>query len=513
MARAQIKINGTDSRFTVVTIGGVVSLSNDDSGGETTYAWQVVDQPEGTTDALSATNVRDVTITPTKEGSYELLLTVNGTLVQTAVVAVLDARTGERIPAATETTESGAAEGWALAMKRILARALHAGVDANVVVTRTPGGIAAGALVSLTSVVTINAGTQAAFDVPSIAAALGTSTHVDRIGVLVDGVTPGSLGAGALVLVRMYGLVATSGVGSPAAGDPVYLGNTGAPSLTPGTVSRLIGHVVSSSGGSYRWVIDAASGFATFTATVAGLAPASGGGTSKFLRADGTWVVPSGTLLGVQEFTANGTYTPIASGITAEIEVQAAGGGGGCATTSGVLAAFASGGAGGVCLRKRIVNVTAGGAVVCPSSGGAGGASAGANGTAGGDASIAVNGTTYTAKGGGGGQGTSLSAATVQSLKGGQPQAGSTTGAGITLSAWPGCDSVCYSTAGGGAGYPGGGGGSRNGVGGTTANVGVVPSNAIGFGSGGAGAVSGSSSNTAGEAGRPGIVRVYEYAP
>lgn len=257
MARAQIKINGSDSRFTAVTIGVAVNLSNDDNGGETTYAWTLVDQPEGTADNLSATNVRDVTLTPTKEGSYELQLIVNGTLTQTAVVAVLDARTGERIPAATETTESGAAAGWALALKRILARVLHATVDGNVVLARTPGGIAAGAIVSLTGVVTINGGTQAEFDVTSIAAALGTVTHTDRLGVLVDGVTPGSLGAGSLVLVRFFGLVAGSGTGAPAVGDPVYLSDTGTAALTPGTVTKTIGHVVASSAGAFRWVIDA----------------------------------------------------------------------------------------------------------------------------------------------------------------------------------------------------------------------------------------------------------------
>ncbi len=31
-----------------------------------------------------------------------------------------------------------------------------------------------------------------------------------------------------------------------------------------------------------------------FTSTTAGVAPASGGGTTNFLRADGTWAAPSG---------------------------------------------------------------------------------------------------------------------------------------------------------------------------------------------------------------------------
>ena len=38
--------------------------------------------------------------------------------------------------------------------------------------------------------------------------------------------------------------------------------------------------------------ISSAATTAPFTNTTAGLAPASGGGVTKFLRADGTWAVP-----------------------------------------------------------------------------------------------------------------------------------------------------------------------------------------------------------------------------
>ena len=45
----------------------------------------------------------------------------------------------------------------------------------------------------------------------------------------------------------------------------------------------------------------------TFTAALKGLAPASGGGTSNYLRADGTWAAPaSGSGASVDEILAIG---------------------------------------------------------------------------------------------------------------------------------------------------------------------------------------------------------------
>lgn len=50
----------------------------------------------------------------------------------------------------------------------------------------------------------------------------------------------------------------------------------------------------------------------TFTSTLKGLAPASGGGTTNFLRADGTWAAPSGSgvsLSANNAFTGANTFT------------------------------------------------------------------------------------------------------------------------------------------------------------------------------------------------------------
>jgi hypothetical protein len=46
-----------------------------------------------------------------------------------------------------------------------------------------------------------------------------------------------------------------------------------------------------------------------FSSTLQGLAPASGGGTSNFLRADGTWAAPTATLPPQAPFTVTGNPT------------------------------------------------------------------------------------------------------------------------------------------------------------------------------------------------------------
>lgn len=528
MAHALIKINGSDSQFSTVAIGSTVNLSNHDEGGEVSYSWQIVDQPEGTADALSATGVENVSFVPTKEGSYELKLIVNGSLAsvstQTAIVAVLDARTGERIPAATETLETGGT-GWAPAVKRALARTLHATVDGNLVIARTPGSIVAGTIVTLTGTAIANAGTQAAFNVPLIAAALATVEHRERLGVLVDGVTPGGIGSGALVLVRMFGLAPISPSGSPTVGDKVFLSNAGLPALAAGTVPRTIGYVVASSGGFYQWVIDAGVGLTDGTVTNAKLATMAAntlkgnntGGTAAPLDLTVAQVKTmigfpeAGRLLAApQKFTASGTYTPTAGTTFAIVEEVGGGGGGGGAGTAsvGVSESVGGGGAAGQYLKFSVGTLggsaLTGGAVTIGAAGAAGASTPG-NGGTGGDTSIVINGTTFTAKGGLGGVGGSAgqpvfsapglgqaggSSGLVTYQQAGEPGVGST-----TATFWGGV---------GGSAQPLGVGGST-GVNGANGNVGT------GFGGGGSGACTNSTARTGGP-GLAGVIIVYEYA-
>lgn len=61
----------------------------------------------------------------------------------------------------------------------------------------------------------------------------------------------------------------------------------------------------------------------TFTSTLKGLAPSSGGGTSNFLRADGTWAAPAGTgVTSVSVATANGLAGTSSGGTTPQLTLS-----------------------------------------------------------------------------------------------------------------------------------------------------------------------------------------------
>ncbi len=73
-----------------------------------------------------------------------------------------------------------------------------------------------------------------------------------------------------------------------------------------------------------------------FTSSLQGLVPASGGGTTNFLRADGTWnPLSTITTPTVQTFTSgSATYTPTAGTVFIKVRIVGGGGGGGASTTN-----------------------------------------------------------------------------------------------------------------------------------------------------------------------------------
>src|SRR5215475_9347225 len=86
-----------------------------------------------------------------------------------------------------------------------------------------------------------------------------------------------------------------------------------------------------------------------FSAASNGIVAASGGGTTNFLRADGTWAQPAATAftrINIQKFTASGSYTPTAGTKYAIVECVGGGGGGGAAST-GTASVWGAGGGGG----------------------------------------------------------------------------------------------------------------------------------------------------------------------
>jgi hypothetical protein len=86
------------------------------------------------------------------------------------------------------------------------------------------------------------------------------------------------------------------------------------------TTARILGRVTAGSGDTEELTgTQATTLLDTFTSSLKGLAPASGGGTSNFLRADGTWAAPSGgggggadgTVLSPSQITAwQNNYNP-----------------------------------------------------------------------------------------------------------------------------------------------------------------------------------------------------------
>ena len=119
------------------------------------------------------------------------------------------------------------------------------------------GSLSVGDLCDIDGVTTIKSGLPGAEVVATVgpvAATNASDVRLKTLGIvlgLADG-SGGSIGAGDLVTVLRRGVYGTV-AGSPSVGDPVYLSDTGIPSLTQGTYARRIGTVVSAGGGTYYY--------------------------------------------------------------------------------------------------------------------------------------------------------------------------------------------------------------------------------------------------------------------
>ena len=263
MTQALIKINGVDGSNNNLPINTLVSLDNHGNGGELTYLWAILDQPSGTADALSATNIQTPTFTPKKEGTYLLKLTVNATLSDehsaTAIVGVRQLKSFLRDPAAGETTEDGST-GWKAAATANLQAVDGLVADSNLLVAQVPDNTyAAGQVVKFNGTAVIKTGLPGQETVMTVAHAHGNDADLSkrRLGVIERTVNGLSASANDLVLVRVIGMCAIAPAGAPASGDPVYLDDaSGLPVLAIVTSNRVIGRVLSAGGGSYRWFID-----------------------------------------------------------------------------------------------------------------------------------------------------------------------------------------------------------------------------------------------------------------
>ncbi len=268
MPQALIEINAVAGSNDNLPINTLVQLSNADTGGEVTYLWEILDQPEGTADVLSNPAIENPTFTPTKEGSYLIRVTVNDTLVSETsdmvIAAVRQLKTNERIPAAMETIEVSTSLGWKPATNRLLQIVDDVARDANLIICVNPPASfpVVGDIVKFTETALIKVGLPGEERLllceKSLATALADVTG--PLGVVVGTPTGASPAANGLVVVRRFGLVEPTEAGAPTIGDPVYVSDTAQPALVAGTNSRKIGKVVYSTASIWRWMIDGSIG-------------------------------------------------------------------------------------------------------------------------------------------------------------------------------------------------------------------------------------------------------------
>ena len=233
MPQAKILINAVPGSNTNLPINTLVQLDNQNTGGEVSYLWDIIDQPPGPADALSAVNVQNPLFTPKKEGTYLIKLIVNQALPteqeDRVVAAIVQLKTLERIPAAGETTEADSADGWASASNSYLRRIDRLPADPGVFVGQNSSGgvLVRGGIVRCTASPTIKTGLPGQEVVPGFSTAVAASlANVDEPLCVVEGTVAGlsSVPNGALMKVRQLGLFETlTGAGTAAVGDPVYV--------------------------------------------------------------------------------------------------------------------------------------------------------------------------------------------------------------------------------------------------------------------------------------------------
>jgi hypothetical protein len=262
VAQALIKINGVAGSNDDLPINTIVQLDNQNAGGEITYNWFILDQPEGSADALSSSTIQNPTFTPKKEGTYELLLVVNQSMATEVrdqqLVGIRYLKTRERAPGATETTQDDATKGWAKAANRMWSRLDNTIAQPGLIVGQAGvGGLVPGDVLRISGTAVIKTGLPGQETVPVLTKApANVAGNVDEYLYIVVSGIDGSLvpANGALIYARWMGLYFGL-TGSPAVGASVYVSDTATISTAPGTNSRRIGHVVQASAGMYDvWI-------------------------------------------------------------------------------------------------------------------------------------------------------------------------------------------------------------------------------------------------------------------
>jgi len=258
MPQADIEINGVASSNEDLPINTLVQLSNNDAGDETTYTWEIVNQPEGPADALSNTGIENPTITPQKEDTYLIRLTVDQGLptevVDTKLFRVRRFKTDAVLVAVGEA-QAGTKGAWSFDQNETLNKLLQRLYTGQIIVAQAAGPITVGAVVQLDDTNTIKAGLPGEERVPRASNVNATDPAIASKVVGVALGQPNGSGvviAGDMLLVRVNGLLDLPNVGAPALGDPVFVSDAGTLALAQGTNRRKIGTVTDATPGAWR---------------------------------------------------------------------------------------------------------------------------------------------------------------------------------------------------------------------------------------------------------------------
>ena len=253
MTQAFITINVVVGSDDDLLINTVVQLDNTNNGGEVSYLWTILDQPEGTVDALSSATIQNLVFTPNKEGTYLIRLVVNQSLAseQTnqVVASVRHLKTRNRIPAAGETTENDASDGWSKpnGVDALLKKIVDVQADSGYYVGLAGGVLVPGDIVRPVGDGTIKTGLPGEERLVYVGGTDATTLDVltDPLFVVINAVDGGGIVLNSIVRLRAFGLVENIPIVGVVAGDTIYVSDTGVPDRVPGTNTRTIGRATS----------------------------------------------------------------------------------------------------------------------------------------------------------------------------------------------------------------------------------------------------------------------------
>lgn len=252
MPQARITINAVPGSDDDLPIDTLVQLGNDDIGGETSYLWEILDQPEGPADSLSSVSAPNPTFTPQKEGTYLIQLIVNQSLSSevrdTVIAAVRHVKTRDRIPAAGETEENGQ-HGWAKVngVNALLRRVIDMRADPGLVVGVCGAGVGVNFVCEPTDLAVLKSGLPGEEQVAIWTPRDATIGDVRNMPLAVyERAVDGSLttGPGTVAYFRVFGIVRDVFMPGVSLGDYVYVDDLAQLATAAGTFVRPCGRVI-----------------------------------------------------------------------------------------------------------------------------------------------------------------------------------------------------------------------------------------------------------------------------